>query len=195
MVRLAETAGHTVTAFARGANLKIDPSVRVAWGDARDASTVDAAVMGQDAVLSALGSRSLRRSDLLETSILNIIGAMHRNNARRLVVLGAAGALDDAGVHQSFVGKALLLLLARTSLRQVFRDQAAMERQVKISGMDFTVVCPPFLTNAPASGRWRIDSEGLPPKWKPISRSDVAAFMVGQLEDSTFVRRRVYISG
>lgn len=149
-------------------------------------------MIGQDAVLSAVGSRSLRRSDLLETSIVNIIGAMRRYNVRRLVVLGAA--LGDAGVHQSFVGRALLRLLARTFLRQVFRDQAAMERQVENSGVDFTVVCPPFLTSAPARGRWRIGSAGLPPKWKPISRMDVAAFMVGHLEDSAFLRRRVYIS-
>lgn len=84
LVRLAVRAGHTVTAFARGANLKIDPHVWVARGDAREAAAVDSAVIGQDAVLSALGSRSLRCSDLLETSIVNIIGAMRRYNVRRL---------------------------------------------------------------------------------------------------------------
>jgi len=52
------------------------------------------AVIEQEAVLSALGG-TLSDEDLLPRSKTNILAAMKRHGARRLIVLGAAGAVES----------------------------------------------------------------------------------------------------
>jgi putative NADH-flavin reductase len=195
LVRQARDRGHVVTAFFRDPNTApaID-GVRVVQGDARAAAAVGAAIEGQDAVVAALGSRSLGKSDLLQQSSFNIIAAMERHQVQRLIVLGAAGALHDAAKHQGVLGRAFLRFLMSTLLRNVSRDQAAQEKQIEASGLHYTIVRPPFLTNGPASGRYRVVLDGLPAKWRPISRRDVAAFMIGQLDDGSFVRKGAYLA-
>jgi putative NADH-flavin reductase len=195
LVRQARDRGHVVTGFVR--NAKTAPAIdgiHVIEGDARDAAAVGAAIAGREAVLAALGARSLGKSDLLRESSANIIAAMERHQVRRLIVLGAAGALSDAAANQTLMGRLIMKLLMRTLLRNVSRDQAAQEGQIEASDLDYTIVRPPFLTNKPASGQYRVALDGLPARWAAISRSDVAAFMVAQLEDRAFVRKGPYLA-
>ncbi|MDB5482057.1 MAG: NmrA family protein [Caulobacteraceae bacterium] len=194
LVRRSLERGHTITAFVRNPSAPTLEGVRAVHGDARDAAAVSAAIIDHDAVLLALGSRSLGTSDLLEVSSRNVIAAMERYGVRRLIALSAAGALHDAGVRQGPVGRAMLRVLMSTLLRNVRRDQAAQERQIEASGLDYTIVRPPFLTNGPASGRYRVDLDGLPAKAGPISRADVAAFMVDHLEDASFIRKGPHLA-
>jgi len=59
LVQRALAAGHQVTAFVRNpAKLQIEhPNLRVAKGNVLDYATVESAMRGQEAVLSALGHR------------------------------------------------------------------------------------------------------------------------------------------
>lgn len=65
LVQQALEQGHMVTAFARDPAkiLVTHANLRVVRGDILDSDSVDAAVAGQDGVLSALGTRLLS-SDL-----------------------------------------------------------------------------------------------------------------------------------
>ena len=67
LMREALAQGHEVTALARdpSAMAPEDPHLRVLQGNALDASSVEAAVAGQDAVLSALGVRSASHNPFL----------------------------------------------------------------------------------------------------------------------------------
>ncbi len=195
LVRQARECGHAVTAFVR--DTQAAPAiegVQFVHGDARDAAAVSAAIKGQAAVVAALGSGSLSKSDLLQRSSFNIIAAMERHGVSRLIVLGAAGALHDAAKHQSLFGRAFLKVLLCTLLINVSRDQAAQEKQIEASGTQYTIVRPPFLTNGPFAGRYRVALDGLPAKWRPISRRDVAAFMIEQLKDVSFIRKGPYLA-
>src|SRR5258708_22913988 len=148
LVRRAQERGHAVTAFVRNRSALALEGVSVVQGDARDGAAVSAAIAGQDAVLAALGSGTLGKSDLLEVSSGHVIAGMQRHDVRRLIVLSAAGALYDAGLRQGAVARAVLHVLKSTLLRNVARDQAAQERHIEASGLDYTIARPPFLTNA-----------------------------------------------
>jgi len=87
--------GQVVTALARNPAKLADPGgrLRVVKGDVLDPSSLDAAVEGQDAVLSALGNRGDRSSPgFLGDGIANVIAAMDRKGVRRLVAVSAFGA-------------------------------------------------------------------------------------------------------
>lgn len=195
LVRQGVALGHEITAFVRNpASMAGQAGIRVAEGDARDAAAVASAMAGQQAVLSALGSHSLRDSSLLPEAILGILAAMQQHRVQRLIVLGAAGAWPGATGHVSWVGKLTVALLRETLLRRPFEAQRAMQELLSGSHAEWTVVQPPFLLNAPGRGKFRVSGDGLPPRGMRIARADVAQFMLAQLGSAEWVRQSPFLA-
>src|SRR5260370_4831805 len=72
--------------------------VHVIQGSPFDLAAVGQTIEGADAVLSALGAKSLKKEDVLERAVPQIIAAMQESLSqpkpvRRIIVLGSAGAL------------------------------------------------------------------------------------------------------
>ena len=186
---------YAVTAFVRDpSSLQAREGLRIVQGDALDAAAVSAAIAGQDAVLSALGSRSIGKSDLLDRASANIITGMNEHRVKRLIVLGAAGALHDPTVHQSAQRKIFFTLIKNTLLKNPLADSGKQERRIEASDLEYTIVHPPRLLDDPAAGKYRVDPDGLPVNSDSISRADVADFMLRCLADNIYVRQGPYIS-
>jgi putative NADH-flavin reductase len=197
LVQQALAAGHTVTAFARRPESILAapaPGLTVVRGDIHDGAAVSAVIAGQDAVLSALGARTLGRSDVLEVGITNILAGMANNRVNRIIVLGAAGASEDAIRYQGAVARLFLKLAMSTLLREPFRSQREQERLLAASPAQYTIVRPPRLLDRPAIGRYRVQADGLPPSGTTIPRADVADFMTRQLTDKAWIRRSPYLA-
>ena len=81
-------------------------------------------------------------------------------------------------------------LIVSTLLSNTAADHELDEAMIRQSHLEWTIVRPPLLTNAPYKGRYRygehIEPNTLLPK---ISRADLADFMLKQLGDDTFVRK------
>ncbi len=195
LVRQGIAQGHEVTGFVRNPqSVKDIPGVRVTTGDARNAAAVAAAIEGQEAVLSALGSRTLRDSTLLPEAMTGILAGMRQHGVRRLIVLGAAGAWPGASSKVSGVGKVIVGLLRLTLLRQAFAAQRAMQELIFASDVEWTVVQPPFLLNEPGRGVYRVDGASLPLRGMRIARGDVSAFMLAQLGREEWVRKSPFVA-
>src|SRR5271156_4681483 len=153
LVNEALAAGHKVTAFVRGAARYNKANVRVVVGDVLDAAAVDVAVAGQDAVIDALGGKTPWKVTTMETSAAhNIVDAMRRNGARRLLkisVVGAGESVKNAGFFNEH-------LLMRTFLRGLLVDKAGMEAEIEGSNLDWTLVRPPMLTDREKTGVARV---------------------------------------
>src|SRR5262244_1739639 len=95
LVTQALQQGHEVVAFVRdpGKLTITDARLRVVRGNVTEnASRVDEAVRGQDAVISALGRRnSFKSADLISRSMRAIVPAMEHQRVRRLIVVSAFG--------------------------------------------------------------------------------------------------------
>lgn len=195
LVRQGVALGHEVSAFVRNPESMARVSgIHLVVGDARNAVAVASSVQGQDAVLSALGSRTLRDSTLLPEAMTGILAGMRLHAVRRLIVLGAAGAWPGASSKVSGVGKAIVGLLRTTLLRQAFAAQRAMQTLIHASDTDWTIVQPPFLLNAPGRGTYRVDGNSLPPRGMRIARADVATFMLAQLDSAEWVRQSPFVT-
>jgi putative NADH-flavin reductase len=72
-----------------------------------------------------------------------------------------------------------------------------MERIVVASGLDWTIVRPPRLTNGPLTGRYRVENGRLPGRsaLASISRADVAHFLLSELENRTHLQHIVGVTG
>ena len=195
LVKQGLALGHTVTAFVRDPDRCPEAErVRIVVGDVLDASAVSKAIAGQDAVLSALGGRTLGKSDLLARAATNIIRGMHAQGVRRLIVLGAAGALRSSLKYQGTGRKIFFWLISHTMLKEPLADSAAQQRIIEADDVDYTIVLPPRLLDTPATGKYQVLPDGLPKDSFQISRADVAAFMLKQLEDRTYIRATPYIA-
>jgi uncharacterized protein YbjT (DUF2867 family) len=183
-VRLLLERGDDVTAFARTPSAVPERErLRVAQGDARDAASLARAMEGQDGVVSVFGPRSLKKDDLQETFMRNVVGAMTSAGVKRLVNLSAWGAGD------SYAGSGLMVKIIRgTILRHMFDDKERGEVILLASGLDYVNVRPGRLTNGDARGgvKASLTGEGVKPV---LARADLAAFMIAQLQSDAWVRK------
>lgn len=197
LTRRCLTAGDPVTALLRTpAAFPYVDRVHVVQGDAFDPVAVRRTVEGADVVLSALGAHSpLKNENVLPRAVPRIIEAMKQTGVRRIIVLGSAGAVSDSLRKQPFWRRWIVeKIVYRTVLKWPVVEQIAQYRLLSASGLDWTMVMPPMLTNARARGQYRVDGEALPRNGSHISREDVADFMMLQLNDEQWVGRGVYIA-
>jgi len=185
VVRLLAEGGHSIRVLARAATAAetLGAPVSVVQGDARDGSAVAQTITGQDAVISVFGQRSRRKDDLQEAFYRNLITAMEQAGPQRLVALSAFGVGDSYPLIP-----VAFRLIRNTLLKNVYDDKDRADALLIASGLDYTNVRPARLTNGPAKSgvRASLDGRGLS---SSISRADVAAFMVGQLNDQTWLRQ------
>jgi uncharacterized protein YbjT (DUF2867 family) len=185
VMRLLAEAGHGAQALVRdpAAAQTFGDAVIVVRGDVRDSSAVTQTIDGSDAVISAFGQRSLGKDDLQEVFYRNLIAAMKQAGPSRLVALSAHGVGDS---YTSV--PAVFQLIRSTMLKNVYDDKDRADAPLIASGLDYTNVRPPRLTNGPAAGAVvaSADSRGLS---NSISRADVAAFLVSRLDDRTWLRQ------
>lgn len=188
ITKRALAAGHTVTAVTRHPEdfpLHHDRLV-VLEGDATDETSVDQAVRRHDAVLSALGVPYSRKPiSLYSTSAQHIVAAMRRHDVKRLVVISSTTVDPSAGSQGRFFDHVVEPLLARVIGRTLYADMRRMEALVRTSGLAWTTVRPPGLINADAVGQYKTAETFLP--GLIVTRPDLAAFLVSQLEDERFI--------
>jgi uncharacterized protein YbjT (DUF2867 family) len=187
LVAQALDHGYQVTALARDpARLKVEhPRLRIVRGDVLDPSSLDAAVTGQEAVLSALGHGQFFRPTRIQSEgTRNLLRAMESHGVRRFIGESALGLGDSAFriglLYTSFVIPVILPFY--------FWDKARQERVIAASSADWTMVRPGVLTNGPREGKVRhghaVGSYLRAPR---VSRADTAAFMLEQLADDQYL--------
>ena len=183
--------GHEVTAFTRRptAGVQLDQKLHVVQGDARDVASLDRAMAGCDAVVSTFGPRTLAKTDVQEVFMRNLINAMQKRGARRLVNLSAWGSGGAAVPPRNLIARYFLVPVL---LRNLLADKYRGERYLFASDLDYTNVCPARVVDRPTRAHVRasIDGAGLE---QVMHREDLARFMVDQLTSDEWLRKCVAI--
>lgn len=188
LVAQALERGYEVTALARNpAKLRIEsPRLKVLTGDVLDYPSIEAAMRGQEAVVSALGHRRYFYPTRIQSDGTgNVLRAMEAQGVSRFVCETALGIGDSAGR----LGLYYTLFTIPVVLPFYFWDKARQERIVAASAADWTIVRPGALTNGAQRGRYRHGrGVGSYLLTRSISRADVAAFMLDQLTSGAYLR-------
>ena len=182
LVAQALSAGYEVRAFVRDVSrlpLRHE-RLQIVEGDVLDATSIERAVSGTDAVLSALGRTKTSTDDVQTVGVENIVGAMKKNGVSRLISLTGAGVRDEKD-RPKLVDKVFRLLL-KFLQPAVLRDAERHAEVIKASGLDWVIVRAPRLTEGPRTGNYRVGYVGKNSGTK-ISRADVADFKLWQLAD------------
>ena len=151
----AISAGHDVTAVARNLqNLSPAPARAVAADLASaDPAALQPAVVGADAVLSALGPRTRADAGVAARGTTVITQAMRAAGVRRIIVVSAApiGTIPSPGrphpprhdPGDGFIIRYLADPIVKRALREHYADLARMEDVLRASDLDWTAVRPP----------------------------------------------------
>ena len=206
LLRQAVAAGHDVTAVVRNPAKLAGEPVRVVTADlaAADPATLESAVRGADAVLSALGPHSNADAGIAGPGTAAIVAAMQATQVRRIVVVSAAPVATvpspgrpnppkhDPG--DGFFMRHLFTHVAGAMFGKVYADLAQMEDVLAGSGLDWTVVRPPQLTDKAFTGRYRTAyGQNIRGGWS-VSRADVAHLMLRVLEQPETIKQTIGIA-
>lgn len=199
--------GHRVTAVVRSPQAlgAATSTVRAVQADLSkpDPGALAAAIAGADAVLSGLGPRSRREHGIVSRGTRAIVDAMTETGVRRIVVVSVAGIITiptpgrphppkrDPGAGPLL--RYLLNPISHLVLGNHYRDVALMEDQLRSSGIDFTAVGVPVLSDQPFTGNYRTARDQSVPGGLKISRADAAHYMLSVLEDPETVRQSIGI--
>lgn len=190
----ALAAGHDVTALVRTpAKLGIEhPALTVVQGDALNAADVARVVEGADAVLLTLGHAKGSPPDLMARAAQNVVAAMEKHGVRRVVTETGAGVADpkDPGGF----GPKLMSGIMKVVAKNLLADSEAHVDAFRRSGLDWTAVRAPRLTNGPRTDDYEVGYFSMGPGHN-VSRADVAALMLDLAASDRFAREAPMVTG
>ncbi|GLY98667.1 NADH-flavin reductase [Actinoplanes sp. NBRC 103695] len=175
--------GHTVTACVRGkatftGHERLNEAV---WPDVDDMPALTDALTGADVVISTLGGAGTGPTTVCTDGIATTLKAMEMTGVTRLIAVSAHGVLET---HD----RSLYSLAVWAGVADRMRDKETMEPLITASGLDWTIVRPPKLSNHPPTGNSRVGTDLPIHVWSSIGRADLAAFLIDEAENPRYVR-------
>ena len=194
VVAQALESGYHVTAVARDPRKLTLAHERlvVAQGDVLDLPSIARTLDGAEAVVSTIGLDTFKPTTLYSQGTRNIIAAMKGKGLRRFIGVSASGFHIDENDPPllRYLGKPIISRI----LKEMYADLARMERIVRDSDCDWTIIVPPKLTDGPRTGNYRVAINVNVRNGWSISRADVAHYAVAHLESSTLRPSLVFLA-
>ncbi|MEP7197829.1 MAG: NAD(P)H-binding protein [Saprospiraceae bacterium] len=192
LVKQAREQGHAVTAFVRTpTKLKITHNnLQLVQGDIMNSVSVENAVKGKDVVISALGASSPFKYDqTVADGVSNIIKTMEQSNVKRFIYLSFIG-VQESRKDGGFVIKYIATKLLKTEI-------AGHDNREKIiwqSNLTWTIVHAYTLTKGLNKSAYSSGEELSSSSYTiTISSTDVANFMLKQINNSAFLNKAARI--
>lgn len=182
--------GHNVRAFARRPAPAVADhgqrgrDVEAVCGDARDSAALAAAMTDQDVVVNAIGSGTLRRNTVESDTTRTALETAGRLRLRRYIGLSAGMVAPVSPMFDH--------LIRPTLFANLYREHLAVERLIRASGLDWTIVRPTKLGDKPAAG-YRESNATRPRGPIVISRADVAEFIAREIRDNRYIKQAVFL--
>ncbi len=191
VVQLLLEKSYQVIAFVHNDDGSLDDeNVRVVEGDVHDAASLQSAVVGADAVISTLGSWGTPQKDIVSSGIKAAILGMQKEGVKRIISLTGSDARAK-GDHLSLIHRVMYIGIL-IGAKKILRDGEDSIAQLEKSGLDWTVIRSPIMTETGSSSYSLNTSRCLP--WQTIHRHAVALSLVDQLDDTTYVGKSPFIN-
>jgi len=187
VVEQALAAGHTVTAFARDpSTVKLrDERLSVVNGDAIFISDLNAALKGQDAVISTIGGGKRK---LIEKTTQSLITALEESGVKRVVCMSTFIATPN------FKPTGMMKLFPRL-VRGMAKDDVTGMKLLESSDLDWTIVHATLLENKPKTGFRLVGPDEAVTAKNHVNRADVAECLLATVSDRGTIRQALLITG
>ncbi|MDH5741810.1 MAG: NAD(P)H-binding protein [Nitrospira sp.] len=165
---------------------------RIVRGDFDEFDRVVETIADSEAVCCLIGPQPPYTDVFCASATAAIIAAMKQTRCMRLVC--QTGAMIGPAPSRSHPMEWMVRTFARWH-PQAIRDREEQERLVESSGLDWTIVKPPRLTDSPPQGRVQASAVLRIGLLSTISRADLAAFIIDEVQTGRFVRQRIFVKG
>lgn len=190
-------AGHYVTAVLRNpVNLSITHAhLEIVQGDIMQPNTFEKHLQKKDAVISVIGTGGSFFSDkpttLYSHGNANVLHGMEKAGVKRAFFISAS-AIEISPVLPWFV-RFVEKYIVQKLLKNMYADLREMEKEVRRSNGDWTIIRPPQLTDGPQTDNYRVAINTFLKNCLKISRADVAHFMIDNIRNEAFYKSIVEI--
>lgn len=177
VVELALARGHQVVAVARRPeSVPPAPGLSVRRGDVLDVESLTNALRDVEAVISCIGpTRNLSPGTIMSVGVANLIAACERAGVNRFV-LQSGITLSDGSEFAPW-NRWVLRLLRRVFARAI-DDKALAERALRRSRLEWVIVRPAGLRDAPATGNYVAGPNARVAPLLPLPFADCAGCLV-----------------
>ena len=141
-------------------------------------------------MITTVGKTDLKdkRINLSTAAHRAVVAGMRKHGIRPLLVISSIGAAQ--GVKRKGIVRNVYLFLRR----KYYGDMYQMEKEIMSSGLDVTALRAPILVDEPVNGKYRvIENEDYLERLQ-ISRTDLAKFLIGELENRRWNNRVIAIA-
>lgn len=161
-------------------------------GDVLNADDVAKTIKDADLVVSLFGHVKNSPEWLQTNGTKNIISAMKQHQVNRIISLSGGGLPFPEKDKPKFIDKFIRIIM-KLVVPKVLNDAIAHHEVLDKSGLKWSIVRGPRLTNDTKTGKYKIGWVGVNSSTK-ISRGDLADFFVTQIVDETFNYQMPFIS-
>jgi uncharacterized protein YbjT (DUF2867 family) len=190
VVDQALVAGHDVTAVVRRPNqVAPRPRLVVRAGDVLDPASLHESCSGADAVMSCIGPDStLRPGTVMSAGTAHMVAAAEAAGVRRFVFQSGIGLSD--GLELSRANR-WVMRVWRTLFAAAIHDKAEGERVLRASALEWVIVRPVGLRDAPATGRYLAGPLARVAPLVPLTLADCAACLLHAVSEPAWTRQIV----
>ena len=190
IVAQAVARGHGVTAQSRSAAPgSLPDSVAVVQANPHDQAVLAAALIGQDAVIYALGFRGRGEVSFFSETTKALIAAMQASGPRRLIAVTGVGAGDTKG-HGGFFYDRLIYPLFTKNL---YADKDRQETLIRASNLDWTILRPAPFKSKPGHEPFHILTAVAPgTRLSSVTPAEVAGFALDCAEQGLHRQKAVF---
>ncbi|MEM6261043.1 MAG: SDR family oxidoreductase [Bacteroidota bacterium] len=194
VLRMALEKGYRVKALARTPEkiTQQSPLLSIIQGDVLNAHEVEKTIEGTDVVLSLFGHVKGSPEWLQTNGTQNIVAAMKQHGVAKIISLSGGGLPFPEKDQPKFTDH-LIRGIMKLFVPKVLSDAIRHHEVLAGSGLDWTIVRGPRLTNDPAKGAYRVGWVGVNAGTK-VSRADLAAFILTQVENPEFVHQMPFVT-
>lgn len=185
-LELALANGYDVKALVRNPD-KIfhkDTNLHVIKGDVLNELDVEKTVENTDIVVSLFGHVKGSPAWLQTNGTKHIVAAMKKYQVRRIISL-SGGGLPYPEKDQPKLADHLIRTIMKIVVPKVLNDAVEHHQVLKNSGVSWSIVRGPRLTDEAAKGTYRVGWVGVNASTQ-IGRADLADFILRVVEDQRF---------
>jgi putative NADH-flavin reductase len=194
LATVARLRGWEVRGLARPMSVLEDDmdTCRIVRGNFNELDRVIEAITGSVAVCCMIGSRPPYTDIFCANATAAIIVAMKQTGCRRLIC--QTGAMIGPAPNRSRPMEWAVRTFARWH-PETARDREEQEHIIESSGLDWTIVKPPRLTDSPPRNRVQANPLLRVGLLSKISRADLATFILDEVQTGRFMRQRIFVKG
>jgi putative NADH-flavin reductase len=192
ILNIALAKGFFVNAFCRNKSLTslTNNNLNIIEGDLLKYNSLKSAIAPSGYVIIALGHKLPYKEIFCSEGTKNIVKAMYECNVNRLICITGAMIGDYPGILSRFMYK--MKERFNKSYPLIALDRLKQELAVKASGLDWTIIKPPRLTDGKI-GKYKMSEKMGIGALSSISRKTVASIIMDILINNSTYQKALFV--